>query len=166
MEKNNRSYQQNLVMNQLTEGLKSVELANDNLESKATKLISGSAAAFAAITSVKLIPQASGQLTCIDALILLLLCGSVLWMFAFAIRLWGPQPLAIPTTSDTKRLNEEYLSQSEEVAYRNVLIDLAAAFEHSVAVNKVKGRELRHMFILLQLQVLLLGLSVLAKVLV
>lgn len=166
MKDNGRTYQQNLVMERLCEGLKEIESANDRLEKKATNLVAGSTAAIAAITGVSMFPKSIVDVGRVEAVVLALLCGSVLVMFWFAAKLWGPQPSAVPINYDTDVLYDKYISKTEDVAYNNALIDTSRAFEHCKWVNEIKGKELRHMMFVLQAQVLLLGIGVLLKVFV
>ena len=164
MDKNGRTYQQNLVFQRLCDGVKTIESANDSLEAKASKIVAGSTGVIAAITGVNMFPQFTIELSRVDAIILALLCGSVLVMFWFAAKLWGPRPAAVMTSHDLNVLYDDYIAVPEDVAFNNALIDTAKAFEHATLVNEVKGREIRHMFIVLQAQVILLGIGVLAKV--
>jgi len=163
MQNNGRTYQQNLVWSRLSDGLKDVQLANENLENKATKIVAGSTGAIAAIAGVNMLPQALNEVGHLEGIILAMLCASVLVMFWYAAKLWGPQPTSVTTTSDVNRLFDEYIAKPEDVAFNNALIDTAKAFEHAVWVNKIKGSELRHMFIVLQSQVAVLGFGVLLK---
>lgn len=164
MEKNGRTYQQNLVLERLCEGLKTVEQANDKLETRASKIVAGSTGAIAAITGVNMFPKSMVDVGRAEAIILALLCGSVLVMFWYAAKLWGPQPSAVVTSHDTKLLYEQYIAKPEDVAFNNALIDSAKAFEHANWVNGIKGQEIRHMLYVLQAQVILLGSGVLLKV--
>ena len=164
MKENGRTYQQNLVFERLSDGLKTIESANDNLEARASKLVAGSTGAIAAITGVSMFPKSMVEVGRADAIILALLCGSVLVMFWYAAKLWGPRPAAVVTGHDTDVLYDQYIAQPEDVAFNNALIDTAQAFKHAKWVNEIKGKEIRHMFIVLQAQVILLGVGVLIKV--
>jgi len=164
MDKNGRTYQQNLVFDRLHDGLKTIELANDNLEARASKIVAGSTGAIAALTGVSMFPKSIVEVGRVEAIILAMLCGSVLVMFWYAAKLWGPRPTAVVTSHDTNVLYDEYIAKPEDVAFNNALIDTAKAFEHAKWVNEVKGKEIRHLFIVLQAQVLLLGIGVLVKV--
>lgn len=163
MENSSRTYQQTLVWHRLCEGLKSIEQANEHLEQRASKLIGGSTGTIAAIAGINMLPKSVVDVGLGESIILLLLCLTVLVMFWYASRLWGPQPLAVTSTHDTDVLYDEYIAKSEDVAFNNALIDTAKAFEHAKWVNEIKGKEIRHMFIVLQAQVFLLGVGVVIK---
>jgi hypothetical protein len=60
-------------------------------------------------------------------------------------------------------LYADYIAESEDVAFNNALIDSSKAFEHAKWVNEIKGREIRHMLIVLQVQVVLLGAAVITR---
>lgn len=164
MKENGRTYQQNLVFERLCDGLKTIESANDNLEARASKIVAGSTGAITAITGVSMFPKSLVEVGRAEAVILALLCVSVLVMFWYAAKLWGPRPTSVATSHDTNVLYDEYIAKPEDVAFNNALIDTAKAFEHAKWVNEIKGKEIRHMFIVLQAQVLLLGVGVLVKV--
>jgi hypothetical protein len=163
MKDSSRTYQQNLVFDRISEGLKTVEAANESLESKASKIVAGSTAVIAAITGANMFPKSAVSLGILDAVILALLCLSVLVMFWFAAKLWGPSPTAVAGSHDVNTLYDNYIAKSEDVAFNNALIDIAKAFEHSKWVNEIKGQQLRNLFIVLQAQVLILGAGVLIK---
>jgi hypothetical protein len=163
MESNGRTFQQNLVWTRLSDGLKTVEAANDNLESRAAKIVLGSSGAISAITAVGLFPKSIVSLDRLESIVLCCLCSSVLVMFWFAARLWAPRPTSVQTTSDVSVLYDEYIAKTEDVAFNNALIDMAQSFEHAAWVNKTKGNELRNMFFVLQSQIVLLGVGVLIK---
>lgn len=157
----NRTYQQQLVWEKLDEGLQSLEEANQSLETKASRLVAGSTGAITTIAGVNFLP--SVELNNSGAVVLMLLCLTVIVMFWFAARLWGPRPVALSVTSDVKVLYEQYIAKKEDVAFNNALIDRARALECSKWVNERKSEELRHMLIVLQAQVLLLGIGVLCR---
>lgn len=162
-ENNGRTYQQNLVWQQLTEGLTTVETANSTMERRATKIVAGSAAAVAAITGVHMFPDSLISVDKPESVVLVVLCLTVLMQFRHAARLWGPTPAAIATASDVNKLYDEYISVSEDVAYNNVLIDSAKRLEHAVWVNEQKGDVLRSMLRVLYCQIVVLAVGIVMK---
>ena len=68
-----------------------------------------------------------------------------------------------PGDSDTDALYEEYLAKEKDVAFNNALIDSASAFEIAVSANKEKSRNVWHMVAVLQVQIVVLGVFVVAK---
>lgn len=162
-ETNGRTYQQNLVWQQLSEGLTAVESANATMESKAKTMIAGSAAAVAAITGLHMFPDSLITVSKLEAAVMVAMCVTVLIQFWHAAKLWGPTPAAVATTSDVNKLYDEYITVSEDVAYNNVLIDSAKRLEHAVWVNEQKGIALRSMMRVLQAQIIVLVVGIVMK---
>jgi hypothetical protein len=150
-------------MDRLSDGLNAIESANSSLEARASKIVSGSTGAIAAIAGVASIPAQAWEVSGPFAAVIAALCGSVLVMFWFAARLWGPAPACVPVGHDVAVLYADYIAESEDVAFNNALIDSSKAFEHAKWVNEIKGREIRHMLIVLQVQVVLLGAAVITR---
>lgn len=159
-----RTYQQDLVFSRLSEGIKSLESANESLETKATTILFGSTSAVAFISSVNVFPQSIIETSCVEAVLVVLLCISALVMFWFAANLWGPFPSSVPCGYDVDLMYDNYIAKSEDEAFNNALMDSAKVFEHLEWANKKKGESILQMFNVLKVQVVILGLGVVAKV--
>ena len=157
------TFQQRLVWERLHDGLKTIELANDSLESRAGKVIAGSTGVVSAIAGFNLLPDAIAATGRAESVILVALCASVLVMFWFAAELWSQRPICVPGDGDVDDLYNEYIAKTPDEAFNNALMDMAKAFEHAKWVNKAKGKELRNMYIVLQGQIVIVGLGVLVK---
>ena len=157
------TYQQNLVWEKVTDGLRKADAANASLESKASTLLGGSAAAVAFIVGVHAMPSSFGNLSGWDVLCLGLLCLSVIAMYCCATCAWKPWTLSIPVTSDTDKLYEEYIAKDQHTAFNNALIDAADCFKDTVEENQRKAQAVKWMFLVLQIQMLLLAVTVAVK---
>ena len=157
------TYQQNMVWDRLHDGLKSIEQANESLESKAGKILAGSASFVSALGILKMLPNIAGTISLVDGVAMLLLCVLTAVMCWFGSRMWCPSPMHFPGDSDTDALYEEYLAKEKDVAFNNALIDSASAFEIAVSANKEKSRNVWHMVTVLQVQIVVLGVFVVAK---
>lgn len=110
-----------------------------------------------------MLPGSTADTSRLECAILAILCLSVVLMYWFAAKLWGPSARCVATGGDVNVLYDEYIGADKDVAFNNALIDTAKAFDHAVWSNGLRGQELRHMFYILQAQILILGGGVLLK---
>ncbi|QDS95913.1 hypothetical protein FF011L_47140 [Roseimaritima multifibrata] len=162
-EKSDLTFQQMMVWERLHDGLKAIEDANDNLESRAAKIIAGSTGAIGAIAGFNLLPQSIVDTGRIESIFLAVLCASVLVLFWFAAKLWSQRSLCVPINGDVDDLYNDFIAKTQNEAFNNALIDTAKAFEHAKWVNGIKGSELRRMYIVLQSQLVIVGVGVVIK---
>jgi hypothetical protein len=160
---NGRTYQQNLVLDRLQNGLETIEAANDSLESRASKLLAGSTGAIAAISGFGMLPKSIADVGRMDAIFISILCISSLAMIWRASRLWGPQATTVATCGDVDFLYDEYIAKPEDVAFNNVLIDTAKAFNRAKEANDRKSEAVAGMLWVLKVQMAILAVGVLAN---
>ena len=164
MNENGRTYQQKLVWAQLMDGLKSLEAANDSLVARATNLVAASSGAIAMLTGIGILPKSIVSLHLFEAVIIILLCVTVLIMLWLVANLWAPRSSSILTSTDTDVLYDNYIAQNEDEAYNRALVSATKALEIEIAVNKKQGQTVMYLLRLVATQVAILVIGVLAKV--
>ena len=162
--KSKRTYQQELVASRLTLAIKMIEAANEKLETKANTMLAASTSVVAVVAGVNLFPSSIVKASNTETVFVVLLCISSLVMFWFAAKVLGPRPSSVGITPDLELMYKDYIAKSEDVAYNNALIDDAHVLDHITWVNKEKGKQIRHMFLVLQAQIVILGLGATCKV--
>jgi hypothetical protein len=159
------TYQQNMVGEMLIEGIKKAESANDSLEAKATKLMTASTGAIAAVAGFGVLPKQIVELSNPEVVVIVLLCGTALLMVWLYGKLAGARPTSVIGCTDVNKLFDKYIAMEPEMAFNQWMINLSESLKHSVWVNEVKGKKLREMYYVLQSQIVILVMGVLFKAL-
>ncbi len=157
------NYQQKLVVDQLIDGLKQSEEANDSLEAKGAKLMAASTSVIAAISGIGVLPKVMVPLSATEAVFMAILCTSSFVMICLYGKLAGPCPTSASGSTDVNVLFDKYIAKEPEVAFNQWMINAAERLNISVFVNKAKGGVLRTMYQLLKVQIVLLGVWALVK---
>jgi hypothetical protein len=169
MEREEPTFQQQLALTGLAEGLKAAYSGSDNLESKASKLFAVSSGIIAAMLGFCLLPRFQGMQkpsfpeNVVSSVVIALLAASLIAMLVVASKLWGPRRTSIATTSDTDILYDRIISKNIDDAYNQVLLDTARQFDVAVEANSHQALLVSRLFMITAIQVVVLCLGVVAR---
>jgi len=156
---NGRSYQQQLVSKRLKDNWEKTLKYNDDLDKRATIIVSASSIVVGIVAAGKFLPDQSSSFS-VESVVLGLVCFCSVWMYWYAIQVWRTSLKAMPGTTDVMSLYTQYIALSEDEAFNHALIDLSYAVSECVAENKRKAEMVDSVVRIFQFQVALLGIAI------
>lgn len=158
------SYQEELVVNRLEKTLDGVNEANDVLEKRATKMVAISTAAIAVVSSAGVLPKTITGASTLDGVAVVVLVGLNLLMVKIGLGVWGPSSRATPGGTKFDDLQNHFIKADQQVACANHVKDLLNTIRLAEGWNASKGSAVLCMLWVVQCQLVVLGIAVVARV--
>ena len=153
------SYQQRVVMEQVTKALDQLYQFNDKLRQRVNTVCIASTAIVGIVTAARFLPKHITDFS-VESIVLGLVCLCSILLYSFAAQALLPVTAPLPGSVDTDVLYDEYLAKDVEGAYNNMLIDFCEANKLASEQNTHSAKILQRVIWVLQLQIALLATAI------
>ena len=150
------NYQQQMVMERVSDNWGKTLKYNDDLDKRATLVTATSSIIVGIVTAAKFLPEHEDGLTA-ESVLLGLVCLCSVAMYFFALDVIRANHRAMPGSTDPNVLFDDYISLDADVAYNNSLIDLCDALGFCIKENDRKASALENIVLVFQCQLFLLA---------
>jgi hypothetical protein len=153
------NYQQATVMSLAKERLNKLYEFNEMLRKRVAAVCAASTAIVGIVSAAKFLPRQSSGLD-VESVLLGLVCLLSVLLYWFAAKSLLPGLAAIPGSTNTDVLFDEYLVKDVEVAFNNFLIDICAASDKALEQNTSNAGILKSVLVVFQVQIAVLAIAI------